>query len=656
MPTPIKINEPLNQAPLIEMEKFFDVDKVSSVQSSFDGKWLAFRKEYLGVNNIYLLKAGAPIEQAVAVTTFADPVLSFIWSNNDNRLFFSQDKGGNEQYQIFQLSLFNQANELQPQVVQLTHNPNVKYRLKGQASANPELLNIKANHDEPSRSDFYNLNLKTGELQLVHKNTQAFTDAIFNENGQLVLGVSAPLDNTESLFAYIDGQWELMQQSEPNSTIDILNYNSKKQLAYISSNAQGRDKTALLALSLRDKTITEVHADPEDEANIYNVKFNQQGEPIAVSYYGGRLRTYPLSAEFAKPWQQIQSIFGEEVEVHIKETNQQSGLWHLTVASDVESTRHYQFNTQTGEAKLLLKIAPKISADRLSKRHVAHYQARDGVIIQAYLTLPKQQQSNLPTIILPHGGPWARDYWTLDSGYFNSVAQFLANRGYAVLQPNFRASTGFGKQFIKLANKNWGTGSMQHDLTDGVEYLIRQGIADPKRLGIMGGSYGGYAALAGATFTPDLYKAVISYVGPSSLISLMESFPPYWRPYMGDWIDGVGDIEIPEQRSDIEARSPINYVDRIKAPVLLVQGANDPRVPQQESDNMAKKMHSQSLPVEYILAKDEGHGFVKRDNKLAYIVAMERFFAKHLGGRQSTNVDEKIVAHLKSLQVDINNL
>ena len=199
------------------------------------------------------------------------------------------------------------------------------------------------------------------------------------------------------------------------------------------------------------------------------------------------------------------------------------------------------------------------------------------------------------------------------------------------MQPNFRASIGFGKRFINLGNKNWGTGTMQHDLTDGVNYLVEQGIADKDRVGIMGASYGGYATLAGITFTPDVYKAAVSYVGPSSLITLMESFPAYFRPYLGQWYSAVGDSSIAADRIDMMARSPINFVDDIKTPLLLVQGANDPRVTKIESDNIARVMAEKKLPVEYVLAKDEGHGFHKRNNKLAYIIAMERFFSKHLG-------------------------
>lgn len=284
------------------------------------------------------------------------------------------------------------------------------------------------------------------------------------------------------------------------------------------------------------------------------------------------------------------------------------------------------------------------------------YSARDGETIQAYLTLPRAQSKNLPTIILPHGGPWARDYWTLGSSYFSRVAQLLANRGYAVLQPNFRASTGFGERFYNLGNQNWGTGYMQHDLTDGANYLVAQGIADKERLGIMGGSYGGYAALAGITFTPDLYKAAVSFVGPSSLVTLMNSFPDFYRPYLGNWFTAVGDPLIEEDVKEMEARSPINFVDHIKTPLLLVQGANDPRVTQIESDQIARKMFKKGLEVEYILAKDEGHGFAKRNNNQAFLVKIERFFATQLGGEIDQQVPDNLELHLKRLNVDISAL
>jgi dipeptidyl aminopeptidase/acylaminoacyl peptidase len=258
--------------------------------------------------------------------------------------------------------------------------------------------------------------------------------------------------------------------------------------------------------------------------------------------------------------------------------------------------------------------------------------SRDGLALRSYLTLPLDvEPRDLPAVLLVHGGPWARDAW----GYEPQV-QLLANRGYAVLQVNYRGSTGFGKGFMHAAEHEFA-GRMHDDLIDGVEWLVAEGIADRSRIGIYGGSYGGYAALVGATFTPDVFAAVVSMVGPSSLVTLVRSFPAYWRPLLaGTWFRYVGDPEDPEQLADLEARSPLNRVDRITAPLLVIQGANDPRVTKAESDQIVAALRERGVEVEYLVKDDEGHGFVKPENRLEAYGAIERFFARHLGGRSES--------------------
>jgi dienelactone hydrolase len=277
------------------------------------------------------------------------------------------------------------------------------------------------------------------------------------------------------------------------------------------------------------------------------------------------------------------------------------------------------------------------------------YEARDGLEIPAYLTLPEGVEAeNLPVVIYPHGGPWARDTWGYDA-----YAQFFANRGYAVLQPNFRGSTGYGQQFLNAGNKRWGTGAMQHDLTDGVKYLIDQGIADPDRVGILGGSYGGYATLAGVTFTPDLYAAGVPIVAPSNLITLIESFPAYWKPFLeGTWYERVGNPDNPEDRKRLKRQSPLFKAEQITSPLLVVHGANDPRVKKQEADQIVATLRDQGHPVEYIVAPDEGHGFDNEDNRLAFSAAMEEFLAEHLGGRYQTNATDRIQQRLNEITVN----
>jgi len=254
----------------------------------------------------------------------------------------------------------------------------------------------------------------------------------------------------------------------------------------------------------------------------------------------------------------------------------------------------------------------------------------------------------LPTVILPHGGPWARERW----GY-RPIAQFLANRGYAVLLPNFRGSTGYGKRFMNAGDENWGTGVMQHDLSDGVKYLVDQGIADPDRVAIMGGSYGGYATLAGLTFTPDLYAAGVSIVGPSNIITLLNAIPPYWGPIRRTFDLRVGNPSDPEDLPRLKAQSPFFHADAITAPLLVIQGANDPRVKQAESDQIVMAVRDLERPVAYIVAPDEGHGFRRSENRLAMYAAIEAFLATHLGGRQQVSVSAEVAARLAALTVDV---
>jgi dienelactone hydrolase len=276
------------------------------------------------------------------------------------------------------------------------------------------------------------------------------------------------------------------------------------------------------------------------------------------------------------------------------------------------------------------------------------YEARDGLTIPAYLTLPTGvEHEDLPVVVYPHGGPWARDTW----GY-NAFAQFLANRGYAVLQPNFRGSTGYGKEFLNAGNEEWGTGAMQHDITDGVQYLVDQGIADPERVGIYGISYGGYATLAGLTFTPERYAAGVSYVGPSNLITLLNSIPPYWASFKRILEKRVGNPDDPQDRKRMKRQSPLFSADQIDAPLLVIQGANDPRVPKQESDQIVVAARENGVDVRYMVAPEEGHGFAKENNRLAVAAAMEEFLGTQLGGRSQTSVSEPVQERLDALAVN----
>ena len=289
----------------------------------------------------------------------------------------------------------------------------------------------------------------------------------------------------------------------------------------------------------------------------------------------------------------------------------------------------YLYNRVGKTLEKLYDSRPELPNDQLANMRPIRYEARDGREIPGYLVVPKGVPAeSLPTVILPHGGPWGRYSWGYDP-----LVQFLANRGYAVLMPNFRGSTGYGKRFLNEGNGEWGTGVMQHDITDGVHYLVAQGIADPEQVAIMGGSYGGYATLAGVAFTPRLYAAGVSIVGPSNIITLLNSIPPYWGPAKEMFMRRVGDPDDPEDRERLESQSPFFHAENIEAPLLIIQGANDPRVKKAESDQIVVALRELDRQVQYLLALDEGHGFVGRENRLAMFAAIERFLARHLDGR-----------------------
>jgi dipeptidyl aminopeptidase/acylaminoacyl peptidase len=300
--------------------------------------------------------------------------------------------------------------------------------------------------------------------------------------------------------------------------------------------------------------------------------------------------------------------------------------WLVEYNTDDGPIYYYTYDRASKKSQLLFSSRPQLENLSLAQMQPISYQSRDRLTIHGYLTTPVGiPAKNLPTVLLVHGGPWARDTWGYDS-----MVQWLANRGYAVLQVNFRGSSGYGKKFLNAGNREWA-GKMHDDLIDGVNWIVKQGIADPKKVAIVGGSYGGYATLVGLTFTPNVFAAGVDIVGPSNLITLIESIPPYWTPMMAMFRYRVGD---PEKDAEfLKSRSPLFFADRIKAPLLIGQGANDPRVKQAESEQIVAAMRKANKPVEYILYTDEGHSFARPENRLHFFAKTEEFLGKYLGGR-----------------------
>ena len=351
-------------------------------------------------------------------------------------------------------------------------------------------------------------------------------------------------------------------------------------------------------------------------------------------------------SSFRADYDLIKKQLGDR-EISFGSSTKDEQVWVVNSFSDVDPGTTWIYDRKTKKLTKLYTLREKLPREALAEMKPVTYKSSDGLEIPAYLTLPKGVAAkNLPAIIVPHGGPWARDEW----GY-NSFAQFLANRGYAVLSPNFRGSTGYGKKFLDAGNNEWGQ-KMQDDLTYGVKYLVEQGIADPKRVGIMGGSYGGYATLAGVTFTPDLYAAAVAIVAPSNLMTLLESIPPYWEAGRVIFYKRMGDPNTAEGKEQLKRQSPLFSVEKIKTPLMVVQGANDPRVNKREADQIVIALRDRSYPVEYLVAPDEGHGFQRPVNNMAMFAAGEKFLAKHLGGRFQESATPEVAARLKEITVD----
>ena len=641
-----------SSAKLLDRELFFGNPKYSSAQISPDGKFLSFLKPYNGVRNVWFKKIDEPFDAAKPLTADKRPVPGYGWSRDGKYIIYVQDKGGDENFQAFAVDPESPIDSETgvPSYKNLTPIDGVRVQFLAAPKNRPDILMLGINDRNPELHDVYEVNLATGERKLIRKNDEGFIAWSFDLDGKLRLGMrQTPTGGMELLR--IDGdKQEKIHESTYEESFGVVRFHKDGKRIYLSTNVgEDIDLSRLVLMDVESGNFEVVESDPEKQVDFGGASFDAAtDELIATSYVGDRLRIYPheektkVDLEFLK-----KQLPNGDISLGSSTDDMRYHL--ISVSSDVDPGSIYLYDRHEQKLELVYRSRPDLPSSELANMKAIRYKSRDGMEIPAYLTLPKGVAAkNLPTIIYPHGGPWARDTW----GY-HPYAQFFANRGYAVLQPNFRSSTGYGKRFLNAGNRQWGTGAMQHDISDGVKYLIDQGIADKDRICIHGGSYGGYATLAGVTFTPDLYCCGMPYVAPSSLITLVESFPAYWRPLLeGTWYKRVGDPEKPADREYLEAISPLTHVDKIQVPLLVIHGANDPRVKQSESDQIVSELHGKGHAVEYIVAEDEGHGFRSEENRLALAVAMENFLARHLGGRVQKEVPAEVKSKLDSLIVD----
>ena len=602
----------------IPIEVFFGDPEVMQVEVSPDGRYVSYLAPWEGVKNVWVMDLET--KEHWPVTQDRGRGIAFQgWMPNGEQIIYLQDEAGDENWRIYAVGLRGGEPLL------LTPGQGVQARpLKIHPNFPDEIL-VLVNDRNPALHDVYRVNTRSGDRRKVLENP-GFVDFLADENFEIRLAYRQTEDGGGEVLERQGEAWVPRLKWGLDDDLTTRPLEVRRNTLYLMSSL-GRDTGALVALDLTSGEARVLAEDPNYDLPHFGLWGSgllfhpREKTPEAVAVMRDRLGWIPLQQEVADDLEQLGEL--EAGDFYITSRDAENKKWVVAVVSDRKSPRYYLYERDKKKATLLFITRPKLDEYTLAERKPVRYRARDGLVIEAYLTLPPHKPpKNLPAVVLVHGGPWHRDEWGLDL-----MAQWLANRGFAVLQPNFRGSTGYGKAFVNAGNKEWGR-KMQHDITDGVRWLIEEGIADPLRIGIMGGSYGGYATLAGLAFTPELYSAGVDIVGPSNLFTLLESVPPYWKPMLALFYERMGHPE--KDRELLRERSPLFFADRIQAPLLIGQGANDPRVKRAESLQIVEALKAKGKPVEYVEYPDEGHGFFKAENRLDFYRRAERFLETHL--------------------------
>lgn len=639
--------------PLLDRELFFDNPEISGGQLSPDGAFISFVKPLNGVMNIWVKKLDEPFEAARPLTADTKrPIRSYFWSRDGKFILYVQDKGGDENFNIYAV---NPAENPQPGAEvplnrDLTNLTGVRVQIHAVPKTDPDAIYIGLNDRDPAWHDLYKMKLSTGERTLIRQNSgeDRITGWIFDWDDNLRMASRSNMDGSNDLLRVDENGFTPVYSTNVFEMAYPAGFHKDNQKVYLVTNkGDDVDLTRLILFDLKSLKEEFIEDDPLKRVDLGNVAFSDiRREILFTTYEDDRTRYNWKDKEFEADYKLIEERL-PGVEPYFARTTADERFWIIGSYSDVDPGTTYLFDRVTKKLTFQYRPRPNIPVDQMANMQAIRYKSSDGLEIPAFLTLPKGVEAkNLPLIVMPHGGPWARSGWG-----FNSYAQFLANRGYAVLDPNFRASTGYGKSFVNAGNNQWGR-KMQDDITWGVKYLIEQGIVDADKVAIMGGSYGGYATLAGLAFTPDVYACGVSIVGPSNLITLLNSIPPYWESIRKVFHVRMGDPSTPEGLEDLKKMSPLFSADKITSPLLVVQGANDPRVKQHESDQIVVALRDRGFAVEYIVAPDEGHGFANPVNNMAMLAATEKFLAKHLGGRYQESMKPDVAARLPEITVD----
>ncbi len=605
---------------LISAEVMFKKPEKVAFQISREGNFLAWLAPWKKRLNVFVKDLQTGREKRLTSETARD--IGGFYFINEEVISFSLDKGGDENFRLYGVNIRTGK--------EICYTPfdGVRTYIVDDLEDDPEHVLIAMNKRDKRVMDVYRLTLADGKLEEIAQNDGTIVGWMTDHDGKL-RGAFSKLNNRDLISLRPDEKSEFKPfylAPEGDKASPVM-FDFDNQHVIVSTNVN-RDKAAYVKLSPGGNEVETLFEHPEVDVGAMIV--NREMKKIqGFGYVTDKLHHKIIDPEFAEIIDSVKARFAGQ-SVSYRDADKLQNKLLFLVFSDVNPGEYYLYEKAGKKLTKLVDTQPWIKKELLSHCKPVKFMSRDGKTeLNAYLTLPKDFSRPLGAIINPHGGPAARDHWG-----FNPEVQYLANRGYAILQINYRGSTGYGKNFQDLGIKQWGKGYMQHDLSDGAEWLVKQGIVAKDKVAIYGGSYGGYATLAGMTFTPELYCCGVDNVGPSSLLTLLSSIPPYWEPLKRDLYRRVGHLET--EAEFLKSISPLFYVENIKKPLMVVQGANDPRVKKQEADQIVAAMKAKNIPVYYLLKENEGHGFHNEENQIEFYKYLEAFFARYLGGKSLT--------------------
>ncbi len=630
---------------LIPRTDLFGNPEKASLRISPDGRYISYLAPVDGVLNVWVAPTDTP-DQGKSVTKDNNRgIRQYFWSYAPGQLLYLQDEGGDENWMLHSVNVatgedvnltpFEEILDAEGNPIMLPSGKKMRPRadVKELSPDTPDMILIGLNKRDPQFFDLYRLNILTGEMEMVQKNEQ-FAGFVTDETYAVRFATRITPDGGSQYFTP-DGKggWDPYLTIDPENlmTTGIMGFSRDGSTLYMRD-SRGRNTAALVAIDMA--TMEPSVLAENEKADISGIMSDPAtGNVQAVSTNYDRVAWDILDDAIAGDIAYLESVVDGDISVTARTLDDTK--WTVAYIKDDGPVRYYLYDREAGEAEFLFTNRSTLENYTLAHMTPVLIPARDGLELVSSLTLPVSMDEDkdgrpdqaLPMVLLVHGGPWARDSW----GY-NPMHQWLANRGYAVLSVNFRGSTGFGKKFVNAANLEWA-GTMHDDLLDAVDWAVEEGVAVKEKIAIMGGSYGGYATLVGLTFTPDVFACGVDIVGPSNLNTLLASIPPYWKPTLDLFSTRVGDPRTEEGKALLEERSPLTHVDKISKPLLIGQGANDPRVKQAEADQIVKAMQAKSSPGTYVLYPDEGHGFARPENRLSFNAVTEFFLAQHLGGR-----------------------